>query len=195
MCLVYVVSLLPIIQIHALSSTFHGSQINNVNPTYTTSSQYTPRRISNGNQLVMRKQKASDRRTRRMQRGDLSADYDIIKPLVEGTNNLLSTTSPMENAGSWKHKSLKSNRATNVPKQRIRDNPSGGRGRSRKRSILYNSLASYQNTFLTLLTEEYKAEVSYNATARIEESPARLMMMLSVERFIFFHDMNLQTKK
>jgi hypothetical protein len=36
-----------------------------------------------------------------------------------------------------------------------------GRGRSRKRSTLYNSLAFYHNKFLILLTDEYQAEVRF----------------------------------
>jgi hypothetical protein len=36
-----------------------------------------------------------------------------------------------------------------------------GRGRSRKRATLYNSLSSYHNKFLQLLTTEYQAEVRF----------------------------------
>ena len=43
--------------------------------------------------------------------------------------------------------------ATQVQQQR-------GRGRSRKRSLLYQNLSLYHNTFLDHLTKEYKIEVS-----------------------------------
>ena len=137
LCLVYVVSLLPIIQIHALSSTFHGSQINNVNPTYTTSSQYTPRRISNGNQLVMRKQKASNKRTARRQRGNIDEATTTFTPPSLSTSS--STTqilnsSPMTKS-QWKHKKIEMRAAgmnTNNSGSAAAQT-GGGRGRSRKR--------------------------------------------------------------
>ena len=131
MCLVYVVSLLPIIQIHALSSTFHGSHIYNANPTYTTSTQYTPRRISNGNQLVMRKQKASNKRTARRQRGNIDEATTTFTPPSLSTSS--STTqilnsSPMTKS-QWKHKKIEMRAAGNS----AATTQSGGRGRARKR--------------------------------------------------------------
>lgn len=94
--------------------------------------------------LTMRKQKASDRRTRRMQRGDDA----VVEPQTL-------TSSPMALA-RWQHKTLTKNTAT------IGASPqTGGRGRSRKRSNLYNTLSSYHGTFLSLLTAEYYAEVRH----------------------------------
>ena len=92
--------------------------------------------------LTMRKQKASDRRTRRMQRGE-----DVA---VDAVSSNTITNSPMALAG-WQHKTLTS---TAAPRQ-----SRGGRGRSRKRSNLYNTLSSYHGNFLSLLTDEYRAEV------------------------------------
>lgn len=95
--------------------------------------------------LTMRKQKASDRRTRRMQRGDDA----VVEPQTL-------TSSPMALA-RWQHKTLTKNTAT------IRASPqTGGRGRSRKRSNLYNTLSSYHGTFLSLLTAEYHSEVRFS---------------------------------
>jgi hypothetical protein len=93
----------------------------------------------------MRKQKASDRRTRRLQRGLLETDEDLDMETV--------TTSPMQ-AAQW---SLKKPSSIAPIDMQLK---SGGRNRSRKRSTLYNSLSSYHSHFLQLLTAEYKAEVS-----------------------------------
>ena len=160
---VYIVaSLLHIIQIHALSSTFHGSHINNVNPTYTTSSQYTPRRVSNANQLVMRKQKASNKRTARRQRGNIDEATTTFTPPSLSTSS--STTqilnsSPMTKS-QWKHKKIEM-RATGISTNNSGSTAQtgGGRGRARKRLKLYNSLASYHSTFLELISQEYQMEV------------------------------------
>ena len=101
--------------------------------------------VSNGATLTMRKQKASDRRTRRLQRGLLETDEDLDMETV--------TTSPMQ-AAQW---SLKKPSSIAPIDMQLK---SGGRNRSRKRSTLYNSLSSYHSHFLQLLTAEYKAEVS-----------------------------------
>ena len=93
--------------------------------------------------LTMRKQKASDRRTRRMQRGENVA-VDISSKTL--------TSSPMASAG-WQHKKI-SNTVTPTRQQH-------GRGRARKRSNLYNTLSSYHGNFLSLLTAEYRAEVRH----------------------------------
>ena len=159
MSLVYVASLLPVIQVHGLSSTFHGSQINNVNPTYTTSSQYTPRRISNG--LVMRKQKASNKRTARRQRGNIDEVTTTFTPPSLSTSS--STTqilnsSPMTKS-QWKHKKIEMRAAGIDTNNSAAANLGGGRGRARKRLRLYNSLASYHSTFLDLISQEYQMEV------------------------------------
>ncbi len=122
-------------------SSFSGKQV-----CHTTSNSY------NDATITMRKQKASDRRTRRMQRSS---------QLLENTESLSSRPgngplTPMS-TGEWKHKSLSSSRSllgnTNT-------DTSGGRGRSRKRSALYSNLASYHTQFLELLTAEFLAEVS-----------------------------------
>ena len=95
--------------------------------------------------LTMRKQKASDRRTRRMQRGGEDVTQEVILENLRQTM----TSSPMELA-EWKYKK----RGVHPIKQKT-----GGRGRSRKRATLYNSLSSYHNKFLQLRTTEYQAEV------------------------------------
>lgn len=97
--------------------------------------------------LTMRKQKASDRRTRRLQRGGEELAQDLI---LESLRNTI-TSSPMELTGAWSQK------RGGFPSQ-TREK-TGGRGRSRKRATLYNSLSSYHNKFFTLLTAEYSAEV------------------------------------
>ena len=96
--------------------------------------------------LTMRKQKASDRRTRRMQRGGEDVAQDMINQSVQKTI----TSIPMT---QWNYK----NRGTAY--QPMMKEKSGGRGRARKRSTLYHSLSSYHSKFLNLLTAEYKAEV------------------------------------
>lgn len=114
----------------SLKSGFHGSPVQHA--TYQATST-----------LEMRKQKASDRRTRRAQRGE-----DLLTPDAFATTGSI-TSSPM-NGKTWRHKQTTS---MQQPQQ------SGGRGRARKRSALYNSLSLYHNKFLRLLTEEYKQEV------------------------------------
>lgn len=118
------------------------------------------------NTLTMRKQKASDRRTRRMQRGE-----DVVTDISSKTM----TTSPMATS-SWQHKKISPTR----PRQQNR----GGRGRARKRSNLYNTLSSYHGNFLSLLTTEYRAEVGCFGRHRIvvigghllEDSAPNLLM-------------------
>ena len=92
--------------------------------------------------LTMRKQKASDKRTRRAQRGQT-----LEAPLVSSSDL---RSSPVGKA--WKYKSLDMPSPANVGY--------GGRGRSRKRSQVYNNLSSYHSHFLDLITEEFLAEVS-----------------------------------
>lgn len=102
--------------------------------------------IDNGS-LSMRKQKASDKRTRRMQRNQGVETITETLPMP-GTSPL----TPMAK-GEWRQKtiSIKNQFQANVR--------TGGRGRSRKRSIVYSNLASYHNQFLELLTQEFLAEV------------------------------------
>lgn len=118
------------------SSYFHGSSLR-LHPTPTA---YHATRF-----LEMRKQKSSDRRTRRMQRGDTAYAEELLAKSTVG----IVTSSPMAGK-SWRHKQTHSMQAPGA---------TGGRGRSRKRSALYHSLSLYHNKFLTLLTEEYKQEV------------------------------------
>jgi hypothetical protein len=126
-------------------SSFHGRLLLRIPETGPASR----RRQSASTNLFMRKQKASDRRTRRLQRGDEddTAQVLLTKSLTEKTI----TSSPMADA-PWNFKS----RGNQL--QQIQQQP-GGRGRSRKRSTLYNSLSSYHQKYLNLLTFEYQAEV------------------------------------
>jgi len=96
---------------------------------------------------TMRKQKASDRRTRRLQRG---SDEIVQERIIENLKNTM-TNSPMQSVGVW-------NKKTGTVPSQIKEK-TGGRGRSRKRATLYNSLSTYHNKFFTLLTDEYRAEV------------------------------------
>jgi hypothetical protein len=119
-------------------SRFHGSRLEQ--------RQNEPQHPKSGaSTWTMRKQKASDRRTRRMQRGA----EDLAQGLIRENLQQTITSSPMD-LSNWggKQKMI----------QPIKEK-TGGRGRSRKRATLYHSLSSYHNTFLGLLTEEYKAEV------------------------------------
>jgi hypothetical protein len=90
-----------------------------------------------------------------MQRGNPEEiAQDLIRDNLLREGNVL-TSSPMAKVGGWKQKSAPSKPVVNASLEKT-----GGRGRSRKRSMLYNSLSAYHNKFLHLLTAEYKAEVS-----------------------------------
>jgi hypothetical protein len=107
--------------------------------------------VSSSSMLTMRKQKASDKRTTRLQRGEGLSTYDDTAVIHSLEKTL--TSSPMADA-VWKEKVIRNQfQGKQVEK-------SGGRGRSRKRSALYHCLSNYHEQFLTLLTAEYKAEVS-----------------------------------
>ena len=144
---------------HGLSlssySTFHGTHLqpavtpSSKNAATTAEDSFSFSRRSST--ITMRKQKASDRRTRRMQRGGAEQTQDIILDSLQQTI----TSSPMELAGDWKYKKQQHGNS-----QFQRPTRAGGRQRSRKRQTLYNSLSSYHNKFLQLLTAEYRAEVS-----------------------------------
>jgi hypothetical protein len=142
-------------------SRFHGTLLDWQRP-----SDVTHRAFSSGAaSLSMRKQKASDRRTRRLQRGGDELAQDMI---LENLKNTI-TSSPMESAGSWNQKTGA------FPAQH--KEKTGGRGRSRKRATLYNSLSTYHNKFFALLTDEYRAEVSthtsrFSVEALVEGSVA-----------------------
>lgn len=123
------------------SSRFHGRSVGG-------RSQGRPNRsFSGAASLSMRKQKSSDRRTRRLQRGGEELTQDLIR---ENLRNAI-TSSPMELTGAWSQK-----HRGGFPSQTQK---AGGRGRSRKRATLYNSLSTYHNKFFSLLTAEYQAEV------------------------------------
>lgn len=141
-------------------SSFHGTRL--INPPLSTSN--SNRRTAT---LVMRKQKASDRRTARMQRGNVDNGSLFTPPSLATATQILTST-PMTNS-EWKHKTV------DVKSSRVGINDDdddddvttvasagggGGRGRARKRLKLYNSLASYHSTFLELISEEYQMEVS-----------------------------------
>jgi hypothetical protein len=134
---------LPNLAFALQASSFHGRRI--VIP----NKHQSCRSLSGGGiaNLTMRKQKASDRRTRRMQRGSIDSSLSSMEETA------LLTSSPMARA-QWTHKHVSTQNA-------VRPSAGRGRGRSRKRSNLYNSLSSYHSHFLNLLTTEYKAEVRF----------------------------------
>jgi len=99
--------------------------------------------VENGDTLTMRKQKASDKRTRRRQQG-LEDDPAAGLPTTI-------TESPMRR-GVWKGK----RNAFPVPEDSPRR---GGRQRSQKRRNLYSALSKYHMSFLKALTEEFRVEV------------------------------------
>ncbi len=142
---------------------FHGTRLVIDNPSSTTTgiaNQNNARRTST---LVMRKQKASDKRTARMQRGNVDSGSLFAPPSLATATQILTST-PMTNS-EWKHKIVN----TKTSGAGTSDNDSngaaagaggsGGRGRARKRLKLYNSLASYHSTFLELISDEYQMEV------------------------------------
>lgn len=145
--------------------------------------QCTQTQLQRENILSMRKQKASDRRTRRRQRGDidleempvgvLSAQTLTSNPMQSATwtaksvlSSSLTTTLPVRNAASGYHSSMYSSSprpatfATTASTSTTRGGGGGGRGRSLKRTTLYQSLQHYHASFLNPLTCEYQAEVS-----------------------------------
>lgn len=123
--------------------------------------------------LVMRKQKASDKRTSRLQRGlideisSLGASTLTSMPMYPAEPLVGVTKSPMANA-IWNHKSVSNRNAfpDSRPTQQV---STGGRGRARKRAEVYSSLANYHSEFLAMLTAEYRAEEA-EVLGRIEDS-------------------------
>lgn len=104
--------------------------------------------------ITMRKQKASDKRTRRMQRGDVPAflpqsSSSFVASTIDGV-----VKCPTEGA-QWKQKrvSFNSNSVMGGSKSR------GGRGRSQKRTYTYAALSAYHSLFCELLGNEFKSEV------------------------------------
>lgn len=129
------------------SSSFHGTTLQHA--IFTPSNPYS---ASGAGSMTMRKQKASDRRTRRMQRG--GGEELALQETIQDNIIKTITSSPMDLA-QWKYKKVRNSMPRTVEQHKAH-----GRGRSRKRQTLYNSLASYHTKFLRLLTVEYQAEVS-----------------------------------
>ena len=155
------------------SSAFLGHSL--VDPSSTTRSTLTndvPTGSSRCNLLVMRKQKASDRRTRRRQRGILTQEE--VGPLTV-------TDSPMKVVGPWRGKAIQPNIVVGSSSSTTK---TGGRGRSRKRSTLYNSLSFYHSKFLTLLTHEYQVEVSQTRVGLDDTLDVARIFFLCRESFI-----------
>jgi hypothetical protein len=139
---------------NALSSFFHGISIQS------THQKKTHHRL-NPNEITMRKQKASDKHTARMQRG-LTIETDYAQSTAAAATQILSSTTFTKN--TWKEKRVEL-RAIGINTKGIKHTDlaakvKGGRNRSRKRMKLYNSLAGYHSTFLELISDEYRVEVS-----------------------------------
>jgi hypothetical protein len=165
----------PAVAVVALNvrSTFHGASV--LAPPQRWQEASSSSGPSDRTTPTMRKQKASDKRTRRRQRGDVLEDWVQAKELRASFTTTVAD-SPMQAAGAWSHKrsmtpptplaSRQLDSAADLlmsSRQGTAAAQSGGRGRSRKRSTLYNSLAFYHNKFLNLLTQEYQAEVRFGA--------------------------------
>ena len=147
-------------------SSFHGSRIISTQERRSQNSIKDQQRLttssssssSSSSWLTMRKQKASDRRTRRMQRGLAEDTQTLILENLQQTmtkSALLDSAWGQQAGGGQTRKTVR-NQFPNKEQQQ----KTGGRGRSRKRATLYNTLSSYHNKFLGFLTEEYKAEVN-----------------------------------
>lgn len=140
-------------------SSFHGSPVSRAIPVTGGGGSVRRRTSYRGQGMSMRKQKASDRRARRMQQGGLYEDTDLApSPIpIPGL-----TASPMESA-AWKHRRVgdsgKKRNAFPAPSAAA-STASGGRGRSRKKAAMYSALSRYHNNFVGMLTTEYRAEVS-----------------------------------
>ena len=134
-------------------SSFHGARLQLSNDDLRTSTRRPSTTSAGANgEITMRKQKASDRRTRRMQRGGEELSQEMIRENLS-RREVTITSSPMTKKGEWKQR----RQAGDMIDVKIK---TGGRGRSRKRSLLYISLSLYHNKFLNFLTKEYIAEVS-----------------------------------
>lgn len=112
---------------------------------------YDHHHLSDDTLLTMRKQKASDKRTTRRQRNQEAESLSFTSTMT----STISPVTPME-LGAWNHKTIRNTFPTKSDTTVIKS-----RGRSRKREALYNSLASYNNHFLELLTAEFLTEVRY----------------------------------
>ena len=147
--LAFMATFIPYTSSFFVKTGFHGNIVYHTKPCYSVQ--------RNGVALVMRKQKASNKRTSRLQKeGNANID-DLSKransAYVSSSSTL--TSSPMDTA-SWKHKSIKTRSQLVKPTSPNR----GGRGRGKKRTNLYTSLSFYHNAFCNLLTEEYQEEVN-----------------------------------
>ena len=152
------------LQLTSSSTSFLGTAVRDYAPT-------TPsHQGSCSSFLIMRKQKASDRRTRRRQRGEepdllqqsfatLSTKILAVATTSPSTtaSSTTFTVSPMQGA-TWQHKrsSMAGGAVAVTTDEKANQH---GRGRSRKRTALYQTLAHYQNVFLRQLTAEYQSEV------------------------------------
>eukprot|EP00581_Thalassiosira_minuscula_P012788 CAMPEP_0183714346 /NCGR_PEP_ID=MMETSP0737-20130205/8885_1 /TAXON_ID=385413 /ORGANISM="Thalassiosira miniscula, Strain CCMP1093" /LENGTH=1079 /DNA_ID=CAMNT_0025943253 /DNA_START=214 /DNA_END=3453 /DNA_ORIENTATION=+ len=172
-------------------SSFHGARLHSTQPFTSIPSNQNHNshnshnsHSSNSNLLVMRKQKASDKRTARMQRGlvDTNSDASSFTPSPLSTSQSTSSsnkTQILSNASmtksKWKQKKIEL-RASGVTTGANANNAGGGRGRARKRLKLYNSLASYHSTFLDLVSLEYQMEES-EVIQRLESSIANPFLL------------------
>ena len=169
------------LSIRPQSSHFLGK---NVDPILQGSSSNRSTRI-----ITMRKQKASNKRTRRSQRGE----RDNYESFSSRNDNIISSLASPIATGSWNYKSMSSAPVKNsFPKTNER-----GRGRSRKRSQFYNSLSSYHSHFLRLITDEFLAEVrlmrdtQYTAFLRFDvtNKPYFLQKLLKAVEFYFITEL------
>lgn len=149
----------------ALSSSFLGSHIRSLQS-------YTTQRGTPSSVITMRKQKASDKRTARMQRGQIDTTESSFTPpslSTATTTTQILSSSPMSNS-KWKDKKIELLAASGQNMNSVTAGVAasgGGRGRARKRLKLYNSLASYHSTFLELISAEYQMEVSCKRYASV----------------------------
>lgn len=101
-----------------------------------------------------------------MQRSKIDNDVATFTPPSLSSSTQILTSSPMSKS-QWKHKKVE----LRASGQNTNGISGGGRGRARKRTKLYNSLASYHSTFLELISEEYQTEEAEVIT-RLESSIA-----------------------
>ena len=119
-------------------------------------SPFLPSYIAEEARWTMRKQKASDKRTRRRQKGVLTLEEERV-----AVTTLTPNSNPLVHA-QWQAKSL-------VATTTAIEAASGGRGRSRKRTSFYQRLHFYHTSFLNPLTREYESE-EQEVLGRIEAS-------------------------
>ena len=124
--------------------------------------------------LTMRKQKASDKRTTRLQRGG-RGESDVMTSASENLSSFSSLVTPTMKS-SWTHKSVSSSPVKNTFGNPNNDNR--GRGRSRKRSQYYSSLSSYHTHFLNLITAEFIAEVGFKIIYLYFQTGKKQMLFL-----------------